>query len=136
VKLFKKITRYGCCLLPLLLTGCGAALNPYHENFNCQAPEDSGGCVDTRTAYEEAVGNNESAKDESRTEKKSVDAARLERLATLLKEPRTPMIMPPRILRVLILPYKSDGDLFMVRYAYLQVEAAQWVLTGIDGEIE
>ena len=135
MKLIYKIGRYGCCLIPLLLTGCGAVLNPYNEDFMCQAPEESGSCVDTKTAYEEAIRFNLPINDIKKSEK-SVDAARLERVAQLLKEPQTPMIVPPRILRVLILPYKGNGDLFMARYAYLQVEPAKWVLTGIDEGIE
>ena len=124
------------CLVPLLITGCGAALNPYHENFNCQAPEDSGHCVDTPSAYDEAIGLKQLAKGEVVNTEKQIDEARLERLAQLLKEPQTPMIVPPRILRVLILPYRGNDDLYMARYAYLQVESARWVLTGIDGDIE
>ena len=120
----------------MLLTGCGAALNPYHENFNCQAPDDSGKCVDTPSAYEEAVGINQLVKGGKENTEKHVDETRLERLAELLKEPQTPMIAPPRILRVLILPYKANGDLFMARYAYLQVESARWVLSDIDEESE
>ena len=135
MKLFNKIARYSCCLLPILLTGCGAALNPYHEDFNCQTPEESGHCVDTRTAYEEAISFNLPIEEKESSEK-AVEAARLERVAQLLKEPEAPMIVPPRILRVLILPYKGNGDLFMARYAYLQVEPARWVLTGIDEGIE
>ena len=124
------------CLFSLLLTGCGAALNPYHENFNCQAPEDSGRCVDTPSAYEEAVGINPLVKGQEVNMKKHVDEARFERLAQLLREPRTPIIVPPRILRVLILPYKGNGDLFMARYAYLQVESPRWVLPTIEEDIE
>jgi conjugal transfer pilus assembly protein TraV len=123
-------------LLLLLLSGCGAALNPYHENFNCDAPDDAGKCVDTKTAYEEAVRTPQIPAQKSAAPEEDVEAARLSRLAELLKEPQTPMIEPPRILRVLILPYKGNGDLFMARYAYLQVESAKWVLTGIDEGIE
>ena len=124
-------------LLPLLLAGCGAALNPYNENFRCQAPEDSGQCVDTKTAYEEAIGFGQqgSGGKPSKAEE-SAEAARLTRLSELLREPQTPMIAPPRVLRVLILPYKGSGDLFMARYAYLQVEPASWVLTGVDEGLE
>jgi hypothetical protein len=57
VKLLHKIT---CICCGFLLSGCGAVLNPYHENFNCQAPEDTGHCVDTPSAYDEAVGINQS----------------------------------------------------------------------------
>lgn len=125
-------------LLLMTLTGCGAALNPYSENFRCQALEDSGQCVDTKTAYEEAtgIGQVSGGKPPKAKAEESAEAARLTRLAELLHEPQPPMIEPPRILRVLILPYKGNGDLFMARYAYLQVESAKWVLTGIDEGIE
>ena len=136
MKLSNKLTLYSFFLLLLLLSGCGAALNPYHENFNCQGPDDSGKCVDTPSAYAEAAGINPLVKEEKANTERDVDGARLERLAALLQEPQTPMIIPPRILRVLILPHKGDGDLFMARYAYLQVESAQWVLSDIDEEIE
>lgn len=126
------ITRCSLLLLLLPLFGCGAVLNPYHENFNCQARDDSGRCIDTPAAYDEAVGNRQAAKGKEAASRRQVDEARFARLAELLKEPRTPMIAPPQIVRVLILPYKGDGDLFMSRYAYLQVEPAKWVLTGID----
>lgn len=88
-------------LLLIALTGCGAALNPCNENFRCQAPEDSGQCVDTKTAYEEATGLGQGGA--GGTQKKageSAEAARLTRLAELLHEPQTPMIAPPRVLRV------------------------------------
>jgi conjugal transfer pilus assembly protein TraV len=125
MKSLNKLARYSLCLFTLLLTGCGAALNPYHENFNCQAPDDSGKCVDTKTAYADAVGINQLVKGDKVNTEEDVEAARLEKLAELLEEPQTPMIAPPRILRVLILPYKGNGDLFMARYAYLQVESAR-----------
>ncbi len=135
--LFPRVPRQGALLLlPLLLAGCGAALNPYNENFRCQAPEDSGQCVDTKTAYEEAIGFGRGTPGKPSTAEESAEAARLSRLSDLLRAPQTPMIAPPRVLRVLILPYKGSGDLFMARYAYLQVEPANWVLTGVDEGLE
>jgi hypothetical protein len=99
VKLLNGITRCGLFLLLLLLSGCGAVLNPYHENFNCQAPEDSPAIALTlRPAYEEAVGINQPLKKEEAKPEKQIDAARLDRLAQLLKEPQAPMIVPLRIL--------------------------------------
>lgn len=133
MKLLHKVT---CLCCGLLLTGCGAVLNPYHENFNCQAPEDAGHCVDTPSAYDEAVGIKRPLKAEEDNPEKQIESARFDRLAQLLKEPKTPMIVPPRILRVLILPYKGGEDLFMTRYAYLQVDSARWVLTGIEEDVE
>lgn len=134
MKLFCAIRQKTALLFLLsLLTGCGAALNPYHENFNCRAEEDNSHCADTQTAYEEAIAITDLETDDGSSQHRNIEEIRLQRLAELLEEPETPMIMPPRIMRVLILPYKGQGDeLFMARYAYLQVESAQWVLTGID----
>ncbi len=137
MSLFRRLpTQIVILLMAVTLTGCGAALNPYNENFRCQAPEDSGQCVDTKTAYEEATGLGQVAGGTQKKAEESAEAARLTRLAELLQEPQTPMIAPPRVLRVLILPYKGSGDLFMARYAYLQVEPANWVLTGVDEGLE
>jgi conjugal transfer pilus assembly protein TraV len=134
MKLFCKVMQKVILLfLFSLLTGCGAALNPYHEDFNCRAEEDDSHCVDTQIAYEEAIAITDFDIDEGSSQHKDIEEIRLQRLAELLEEPETPMIAPPRIMRVLILPYKGKGDeLFMARYAYLQVESAKWVLTGID----
>lgn len=114
------------CYLRIAAHWQRGGINPYHENFNCRAPEDSGHCVDTPSAYDEAIGLKQLAKGETANTEKQIDEARLERLAQLLKEPQAPMIVPPRIVRVLILPYKGGEDLFMARYTYLQVESARW----------
>ena len=54
-------------------------------------------------------------------------------LADLLEAPETPVHNPPRILRVLLLPYKGENnELFMTRYAYLEIEPAEWVLTEVS----
>jgi len=132
----KSFAKLPFALIPiLLLTGCGSVLNPYHEDFNCQSRDAAGHCVDTPTAYAEAVAVHHPSIAETGTIERQIDEARLDKLALLLKEPQTPMIVPPRVLRVLILPYKGDGDLFMARYAYLQVDSSRWVLTGIDADI-
>lgn len=52
-------------------------------------------------------------------------------MTRLLKEPVTPMISPPKIMRVLLLPYKgSDKELFMYRYVYFMVDEPSWILDG------
>ena len=131
-----------------VLGGCGAALNPYEENFKCRAPQDGGECIDTTTAYSKAVAmeqhddklgtiqqKNIQAQNTDAIER-SVQEGRYKILARLLKEPKTPMLEPARILRVLLLPYKGrDNELFMSRYVYLKVRDSQWVLTDL-GEID
>jgi len=58
------------------------------------------------------------------------------RLTGLLEQPETPMVDPPRIMRVLILPYEDDSKvLYMPRYTYLKVEESRWVVGDylVDG---
>jgi len=133
-----------------VLGGCGAVLNPYEENFKCRAPQDGGECIDTTTAYSKAVALErhddklgtiqqetiQSRNDHADEIKRSVQESRYKILAQLLKEPKTPMLEPAKILRVLLLPYKGkDNELFMSRYVYLKVRDSQWVLTDL-GEID
>ena len=43
------------------------------------------------------------------------------------------MLEPPKIMRVLMLPYKGENDeLFMTRYVYLKLKESGWVLTDIS----
>lgn len=54
-------------------------------------------------------------------------------LTELLEEPDKPMLAPPKIMRVLMLPYKGESDeLFMTRFVYLKLKESQWVLTDIS----
>ena len=53
-------------------------------------------------------------------------------ISDLLAAPETPLLNPPKILRVLLLPYRGEAnELFMSRYAYLEIEPAEWVLTEV-----
>jgi conjugal transfer pilus assembly protein TraV len=50
-----------------------------------------------------------------------------------MQEPDKPMLEPPKIMRVLMLPYKGENDeLFMTRYVYLKLKESEWVLTDIS----
>ena len=51
------------------------------------------------------------------------------KLSRLINEPVTPMVAPPKVLRILLLPYEgSDNALYMYRYAYFFVDEPRWVL--------
>jgi conjugal transfer pilus assembly protein TraV len=64
--------------------------------------------------------------------KLSAQNSRYKTLTELLDEPDKPMLEPPKIIRVLMLPYKGEGDeLFMTRFVYLKLKESQWVLTDI-----
>ncbi|MCL2791233.1 MAG: TraV family lipoprotein [Desulfobulbus sp.] len=120
-----------------LASGCAGikdAVNPYEENFRCKAKDSDGRCLDTLAAYKEArLPDNQQS--EAGTDTAQVEArnSRYKAVADLLEAPETPVLSPPRILRVLLLPYKGENnELFMTRYAYLEIEPSQWVLTEIS----
>ena len=146
----------------LLVAGCGKAVNPYESEFSCPQPE-KGKCVGIPEAYKESLRQSEMrdynlAKEafssDKEKEKKEGDSHKegfvggylllspAERqyveslydvLTKLLKDPRTPVIMPPKIVRVLILSYEGNGgkNLYSARYIYVIVEDARWVLHNV-----
>ena len=126
-----------CLLVLSLVSGCASvkdAVNPYEENFKCRAKDSEGKCVDTPSAYKEArLPDNQNTNSSTSTSQIEAQNSRYKMLADLLEAPETPVLNPPRILRVLLLPYKGENnELFMTRYAYLEIEPAQWVLTEVS----
>ena len=58
----------------------------------------------------------------SQDKKNDYQEALYKELAGLLKEPITPVVAPPKVMRVLLLPYKGDAnELYMLRYIYFFV---------------
>ena len=148
-------------LLLVPLSGCGGLVgqlvNPYEENFKCRTRDDAGKCIDTSSAYKEArFPDVDNARETSctnasgdtipcpptiaaasgiRTNINQLTAqnSRYKTLTELMQEPDKPMLEPPKIMRVLMLPYKGENDeLFMTRYVYLKLKESGWVLTDIS----
>ncbi|WP_306549141.1 TraV family lipoprotein [Desulfobulbus sp.] len=124
-------------LILLCVSGCAGvkdAVNPYEENFRCKAKDSEGKCLDTPTAYKEArLPDGQVSEAASNTSQVEAQNSRYKALADLLEAPETPVLNPPKILRVLLLPYKGENnELFMTRYAYLEIEPSQWVLTEVS----
>lgn len=128
----------------ILAGGCGPILNPYHEDFHCKAPSGDGHCRDTPTAYRKAVSDpawdfdrpvsppGKDLKNPAGDPRREVEAGRDKLLAGLLAEPKAPLLLPPKVLRVLLLPYRGeDGELFMARYVYITLGDSRWVLTDV-----
>lgn len=136
MKANNRITVQSSLLILLFLAGCGPVLNPYHEDFKCRARDDAGECIDTPTAYQkarfpEAVPDKGAAPAQSA--QKDLQDNRYKLVAELLQEEPKPLLEPPKILRVLLLPYKGEEEeLFMSRYVYLKIEDSQWVLTNLS----
>jgi len=131
------MTRILACLTVLtLVSGCAGvkdAVNPYEENFRCKAKDSDGKCLDTPTAYKEARLPDGQRNENSNASQVEAQNSRYKALTDLLEAPETPVLNPPKILRVLLLPYKGENnELFMTRYAYLEIEPSQWLLTEVS----
>lgn len=136
MKTFCHIVGILSILLTLLLAGCGPVLNPYNEDFKCRAKNDAGECIDTPAAYQKARFPKTKATvtpDPTESAQQELQENRYKIVSELLKEETKPLLQPPKILRVLLLPYKGDDEeLFMSRYVYLKIEDSQWVLTDLE----
>lgn len=141
----------------VLLSGC-ALLNPYESSFSCPETS-NGKCVSVQTAYKESATPVVSKSPETATDRKDetcrgenladgactdgkMDAALnstslenryrtalFDKFSGLLKEPVTPIVAPPKTMRVLILPYTGqDNELNMLRYVYFFVDDSRWLL--------
>lgn len=153
----KKLFYLCAVLLGLGLQSCATLkemVNPYDEQFHCRAKDTEGKCVDTPTAYQDARYPQPAVEDPAKKDgkvylfgsaiseepiptppisaKDAAKASQYKSITDLLDNPEAPLLKPPKILRILILPYKGEkNELFMTRYAYLEVEKASWVLTDI-----
>lgn len=63
-----------------------------------------------------------------------------DRFSGLLKEPQTPIVAPPKVMRVLLMPYTGqENEFYMLRYVYFFVDKPRWILGDsivADGEEE
>ena len=133
--------RYSSLLFFFLLTACGPlqeTVNPYNENFKCRARDDAGECIDTPTAYKKARYPEPASGEEVEPATgitREIQDNRYRLVAGLLQEEKKPLLQPPKILRVLLLPYKGEGgELFMSRYVYVKIEDSKWILTDLAEE--
>ncbi len=137
-------------IVAALASGCstvGEAINPYSADFKCQMTE-NGRCISMTGAYlgslqrdpgnawngknGKSVKNTKNTMDPpaGATSETAYQEALFKKLSGLLEEPATPVIAPPKVMRVLLLPYKAEKDLFMYRYVYFVVDDYAWVLTN------
>lgn len=56
-------------------------------------------------------------------------SALFDKFSGLLKEPVTPVVAPPKTMRVLLLPYTGqDNEFYMLRYVYFFVDEPRWLM--------
>jgi len=140
--------------LLLSLSGCAAIgdrlLNPYSSEFQCPLA-DKGECIKLKDAYEKSLRQEaeqealkeinireEAGENPPQSQETRYQGEVFKKLAGLLSEPETPVIVAPKVMRVLFLPYKADGNVLMMpRFAYFFLDEPQWVLGGyLSKEVE
>jgi len=128
----------------LYLTACASTLNPYQGEFECPYAE-KGKCVSIQDAYQESLLSFDAKKKtgkEKEPAKEDIVYNEIEtryttelfgRLSSLLKEPKSPLVVPPKVVRVMILPYQSgEGkEFYSARYVYVLVEEPRWILQNL-----
>ena len=136
----RKLIFYFLLFLAFALAGCAGAMNPYSSSFSCPNFK-NGRCVSVEDAYKDSTDGKyqdlwkESGAGKSKKEKAAptqVDlyqSALYGRLNGLLQSPVSPMVVPPQVMRVLVLPYTgTDDELYMERYVYLFLSGPRWLL--------
>lgn len=133
----------------LFLGGCASVTNPYNSEFTCPQAE-KGKCVGIPQAYLESLKQSENSMElknyyptleekkevtnqEIPEEQKVYADALFNRLSRILKEPETPVLTVPKVVRVLILPYRGDNGkaLYFSRYVYVITDEPKWVFDNL-----
>lgn len=108
-----------------------AVADQLYENCGTES-ENPGACAESG---KESAGANSSSKENDALTK--YRAALFDKFTGLLKEPVTPVVAPPKTMRVLLLPYTGqDNEFYMLRYVYFFVDEPRWLLgdTVTSGE--
>jgi conjugal transfer pilus assembly protein TraV len=135
----------------IFLSGCAGFWNPYDSEFTCPLTY-NGKCVSVEEAYKESfknkdikVNNDDDGKSKEtdkeckgrdckdtvkEVEQGQYQQAMFSELAGLIESPDTPVVAPSKVMRILILPYRSQSNhaLYMNRYVYVIAEEPTWVL--------
>jgi len=138
-----------------VLAGC-SIFAPYDSKFMCERARDYGSCQNVSEAYDSATGatkpgqmafshaktgSPERSKDSADKEKgdRAIAAepssrnrykeAEYAEMAKLLEQPVTPMLVPPKELRTLVVAYATgDKAVYMPRYIYYVVSEGHFVM--------
>ena len=131
-----KITKLflGISLL-FILSGCAGIMNPYESEFSCKGKGSVGKCATTPEIYAEEVGKKPNGAPLTATEaqfspgESAYHEAEMNKVTKLLKQPVTPVAVPPAVMRTLILPYQGEnGELNMPQFVYMMIDKPKWIM--------
>lgn len=105
-------------------TGKRSEISADHREENCSHENAYAGSCDDG---EKEVKLNVASKEDSTYN--HYRTALFDKFSGLLKEPVTPVVAPPKTMRVLLLPYTGqDNEFYMLRYVYFFVDEPRWLL--------
>ena len=148
-------------LVMLCLAACSAkTFNPYDDEFDCPYV-DRGKCISVDDAYRESLEENAFIQEEishprevteqknqlqnggvgeekttpsekPKTAKYNYQEALYNELTGILKEPETPLVIPPKTMRVLLFSYTSENnELYGDRFVYFFATEATWSISTV-----
>lgn len=139
-------------------SGCSALISGYDSEFQCPNTN-KGKCVSVQKAYRESIqGSTEDNPlvKEHPAEQKAAEAQQCDnckegasqpvtqaktphyryrdtlykKLSSMITKPSTPLVVPPEVVRVLILSYTgSNNELFSYRYVYFFATEPKWIIS-------
>lgn len=108
----------------LLLTGCGAKVSEWEDAYKYQAPAGWSKKKEEEKVLKDIKQEDKQVKQESIYEK---DLQK--KMLSLLRQEPTPLKVPDKIIRVLVLPYVDDkGNLVSQKYVFFKAEEGKWIL--------
>lgn len=113
----------------IIFSGC-SIFNPYKSEFTCPDTY-KGKCVSAVTAYNESIGNSPNLSPELHSDLEyNYRTSLYNKLASMIHKPATPIALPPKVMRTLILSYTgSDNDLYSYRYVYFFATEPKWIFS-------
>lgn len=98
----------------------------------CSDDEADAGKCSSFTNSKKAVAKGGEPEEDSTVEVRNYNAYKAslyQRFNNLIREPQMPVVVPPKTMRVLLLPYKGqDGEFYMLRHVYFFVDEPRWML--------
>ena len=140
-------------VLILFMCGCHSVFNPYDDSFQC--PEiNEGTCTSIPDAYHQSVSGKTNIDSECKecmeqsleenfdppvsppmeNQKSLYQEKKFEKLNSLIQSEAPPMVVPPEVVRILVLSYTGmENEMFGYRYIYFFATQPSWALSaGIE----
>jgi conjugal transfer pilus assembly protein TraV len=145
----------------MMMGGCASVFNPYKSSFQCPNTY-KGKCTSVENAYNESVTGKKAPsicpdcdkKEKEReskapirptlkplekleTAKEIYQASLYNKMTALIDNDPSPIVVPPKVMRVLILSYTGEkNEMFGYRYVYLFVSKPRWILAPLRDQGE